>query len=333
MKIVVSCGDINGIGIEAFMKALPMFYAEKDNSDCELTLAVNRKSLLDYTEKSGFDIKVEHSFFQYKSFRVKLLDCESYAAVNLGIADKKSGFLAIESLDRAVSAVKSKEYGAVLTLPVAKDVMKAAGWNFIGHTQYLADSCGKVQPLMILFKDNLRVAVVTDHIPLMDVARYLAETNLPESTADIFNKSLKVDFAIDTPKIAVMSINPHGGENGEIGTEEVDFLKKKIEKIRESNIIAEGPKAADGFFGFGEYKHYDGILAMYHDQGLIPIKLLANGGGVNFTAGLPIVRTSPDHGTAFSIAGQGKANPQSTYDALVWAKKISENRRLNHCPS
>ncbi len=326
MKIIVSCGDINGIGIEAFIKSLPLFYGNIENSDCELTLSVNRKSLSEYTEKCGLEIKIENSFFQYKQHRIKIMDCESYAPVHLGKQLKSSGFLAIESLDNSLEAVKLKQYDAIVTLPIAKDVMRSAGWKFIGHTQYLANCCGDVQPLMILFKDDLRVAVVTDHIPLVDVSKCLYNNDLPEKVAEIFNRTLIDDFAIDEPKIAVLSLNPHAGENGEIGREEVDFLIEKIETMRSKNIVAEGPKASDGFFGFGEYKRFDGILAMYHDQGLIPLKLLANGGGVNFTAGLPIVRTSPDHGTAFAIAGQDIANPQSTFEALLWAKIISENR-------
>lgn len=326
MKIVVSCGDCNGIGLEAFFKAIPLFYNEEENSKCQFILVVNKKTLKEYIGKIEFDIKINEDSIEVSNHKIEIKNIESYSPVRLGVMAPDSGTLAIESLDTAVDMVFKKDADAILTLPISKDVMSMAGWGFIGHTQYLARQCSLAQPLMILFKDELRVAVVTDHIPLMSVGEYLRMADLPLKTAEIFNDSLKKDFAIKAPKIAVLSLNPHAGENGNIGKEEVDMINWQIKLMQSKHILAEGPKAADGFFGFGEYTLYDGILAMYHDQGLIPMKLLSKGSGVNYTAGLPIVRTSPDHGTAFSIAGKNRATPDSTLDAMIWGRKIVENR-------
>lgn len=328
MNIVVSCGDVNGIGLEAFFKALPLFEETDDREGTRITLAVNKSCLLQYADTvpgENLNFQGDTSIGIGKT-EIRILPCDTECKVMPGNQDIVAGKLAIESLDKASGSVLEGQFDALVTLPIAKDVMSAAGWGFIGHTQYIAHKCGLYQALMILFKDDLRVAVVTDHIPLMNVGEYLAMADLPLTTAEIFNKSLVEDFAVENPKIAVLSLNPHAGENGKIGKEEVDLLDRQIKMMNVRKILAEGPMPADGFFGFGSYKNYDGILAMYHDQGLIPLKLLAGGGGVNFTAGLPIVRTSPDHGTAFSIAGRDEANPQSTLEALQWAVRIAKNR-------
>jgi 4-hydroxythreonine-4-phosphate dehydrogenase len=321
MKLIFSCGDVNGIGLEIFYKILN----EKVIED-EIAICVNSKTLFEYFDLMKFDyeffenkVRVNRNFF-------KIVECITQVNINFGEISKDSGSLCIESLDVSSELVKSNEYNALITLPIHKDALYLAGWEFIGHTDYLESKFAKRKTLMVLYHKKLRVVPATIHIPLKDVSGSLNQAMLLEILESL-DCMLEIDFGIEDRKIAVLGLNPHAGENGSFGDEEIGIISPAIEKANEKGIKAFGPYPADGFFAFGEYNNYDALVSMYHDQGLIPLKFYANGGGVNFTSGLSIIRTSPDHGTAMAIAGKDVANIESTFEAMLEAKKIFLNRK------
>ncbi|MBL4604714.1 MAG: 4-hydroxythreonine-4-phosphate dehydrogenase PdxA, partial [Flavobacteriaceae bacterium] len=245
--------------------------------------------------------------------------------VEIGNATKTGGDYAFKSLDAAVNALNEEHIDLLITAPINKETIQSENFAFSGHTEFL-ESRLKGQSLMILLNDKLRVGLITGHIPVAKVAETIT-ADLIEKKVQLLHKSLIQDFNINKPKIAVLGLNPHSGDHGVIGTEEEDLIKPTIAKIKESGLFVYGPYAADGFFGSKTYEQFDGILAMYHDQGLAPFKALSFGNGVNFTAGLDKVRASPDHGTAFDIAGKGKANSDSFKEALFTGIKIVQNRK------
>jgi len=311
--IAVSCGDVNGIGLECFVKAAAQF------PDVSFLLAVNPVVYANYLGE------------RQSPSNIKVISLLQQAEVNFGVVAKDSGAHALASLETTIQQVVASQADALLTLPVSKEACTLAGWNYPGQTEMLgARLLGK--PMMMLCSDSTRVALATVHMPLSQVVSKLS----PEHIADRIVKlaqSLHTDFGIAEPRVAVLSIDPHAGESGTIGTDDINIVAPGIEQALQtmqtgalSNATVSGPHPADGFFGFGSYKLYDGILAMYHDQGLIPLKLLSKGGGVNFTAGLSKVRTSPDHGTAFNIAGEWIADQSSTAHAIELALDISRSR-------
>jgi 4-hydroxythreonine-4-phosphate dehydrogenase len=227
-------------------------------------------------------------------------------------------------LNEATKALKKGEIDLLITAPINKETIQSEEFNFSGHTEFLEHNLAG-ESLMILMNDFLRIGLITGHIPISKIAESITP-ELIESKVNILNKSLKQDFNINKPKIAVLGLNPHSGDNGVIGEEENNLIKPTIQSIYEKGVFVYGPYAADGFFGSEAYKQFDGVLAMYHDQGLAPFKALTFGNGVNFTAGLSHVRISPDHGTAFDIAGKGKANPDSFKEAVFKGIKIFKNR-------
>lgn len=322
MNIAITIGDCNGIGIEILIKAL---HKVGSDTQADFTIVSNRQTLQEYINYMNLDAKLLGEKLVAGNREFQILDCMAYSPVNFGIVSRTAGELAAESIERAVSGALSGEFDAIVTMPVSKEALYLAGWKYPGHTEMIADRCGSNQPLMILAGGNLRVALATIHIPLRQVAESLNSNNL-NSLLNLFNKSLISDFAIKEPRIAMLGLNPHAGEGGNIGTEELAIIQPSIEHCRAWGINVQGPFPADGFFAHGEYTGYDGILAMYHDQGLIPLKLLAGGAGVNFTAGLKIIRTSVDHGTAFGIAGKGVADEKSALNAIEMAIEIAENR-------
>ncbi|MDE6317480.1 MAG: 4-hydroxythreonine-4-phosphate dehydrogenase PdxA, partial [Muribaculaceae bacterium] len=244
--------------------------------------------------------------------------------VEPGQSTKEAGAAAFAALERAVADVRADNLDAIVTAPINKDNIQSELFTFPGHTEYLeASTDGKA--LMVLFNRDIRVALVTTHLPISKIAENITLERIVEKLG-IFRDTLRSDFAIVHPRIAVLALNPHAGENGLLGTEEQDTIIPAIKAAKEQGVECYGPYAADGFFGSGLFKHFDGILAMYHDQGLAPFKTMAMESGVNFTAGLPIVRTSPDHGTGYDIAGQGKASEQSMREALYAAIDIARNR-------
>ena len=323
MKIAITTGDVNGIGIEIMIKALQNF-SNPDSVEFVFYGSVN--IIKQWLEIIDNTITIEDNYLFIGNNKVLIQEISTSYQIEIGKVSIEAGRHAAEALELCVSDTLREINDALVTLPIAKEAIYLAGWKYPGHTEMLADRCGITDPLMILFKDNLRSALVTIHSSLRKVADLISEKSVLNSI-EKFEKSLKMDFGIATPKIAVLGLNPHAGENGNIGTEEIEHIIPAINSAQNSGINCEGPFPADGFFAHQLYKNYDGYLAMYHDQGLIPLKLLAAGGGVNFTAGLPIVRTSPDHGTAFGIAGKNIANHQSLLDSITAAIDIVKNRK------
>jgi len=235
------------------------------------------------------------------------------------------GKYAYLSLEKATEALKNNDIDVLVTAPINKQTIQSDAFKFKGHTEYL-ESQLEGESLMILMDGDLRMGLVTTHVPLKDVAN-LITPDLIERKVAILNNSLKQDFGIEKPKIAILSLNPHSGDNGVIGNEEKDIIIPTIEKIQEQGFLTYGPYAADSFFGNKTYMQFDAVLAMYHDQGLAPFKALSFGNGVNFTAGLSRIRTSPDHGTAFDIAGKGLADASSFKQAVYSAIDIFRVRK------
>jgi 4-hydroxythreonine-4-phosphate dehydrogenase len=245
-----------------------------------------------------------------------------------GLVTENGGKYAFLSLERATQDLAEGKIDVLVTAPISKEAMAKSGFKFPGHTEYLADLAGEEEALMVMVSGNLRVALVTSHIPLKDVNTALTKEKIFQKIKT-FEASLVKDFGIIKPKIAVFGLNPHAGENGKMGSEEQEIIAPAINQARHENILAFGPYPADGFFGSAARMNYDGVLAMYHDQGLAAFKALAFDDGVNYTAGLPIVRTSPDHGTAFDIAGQNKASEHSFRSALFVAMDVYKARQFN----
>ena len=246
--------------------------------------------------------------------------------IELGSPSEAAGKAALAALKRAADDLRNGIIDVMVTAPINKDSIQGDDFHFPGHTEFLESRIGEGnKALMILFDDHLRVALVTTHLPLAQVPEAITKDAIVEKL-EIFNDSLKKDFDIIKPRIAVLSLNPHAGENGMLGTEEKEVITPAIEEAYSRKLMAFGPYAADGFFGSGQYTHFDGVLAMYHDQGLAPFKTIAMDEGVNFTAGLPYVRTSPDHGTGYDIAGKNQASEASLRSAIFKAIDIFRNR-------
>lgn len=328
MKIGITCGDTNGIGLEIFHKSIPILVDRGFFSENSLTLICHPGTLAEYFSKMGLDAEISNTNLSIGGVNIGLRACGQQSTVEFGQAAKSSGTLAAAALDDSITMLEAGEINAVTTLPIAKHVMALASWGFIGHTEFFAASQGpQSKPLMILFAGKLRVALATIHTPICEVPRELTPGHLLKRL-EVFASSLRCDFAIGNPKIAVLGLNPHAGEEGKIGQEELDVIKPVISTSNSRGTNAEGPFSADAFFARKQFENYDGVLAMYHDQGLIPLKMLGASGGVNFTAGLKCVRTSPDHGTAFPIAGKGIAEPNSLVDAVLAAESIVRSRGL-----
>lgn len=324
--IGISIGDINGVGPEVAIKALadnriikhltPVIYADNQ------VIAFYRKQLdlqnFNYYQAKHID-KIQH-----KKINVINLG-EDHGEIKPGTGSENSGRYALASLKRVLADLKGGKLDAMVTAPLSKELVQSENFNFPGHTEFLTQEDGIEESLMFLVADELRVGVVTGHIPLKDVS--LAAT--PEKIKTKLNlmlKSLKKDFGIKKPRVAVLGLNPHAGESGLLGIEEEENIIPVIREVKDKGDLVFGPFPADGFFGSLQFKSYDGVLAMYHDQGLIPFKNIAFESGINFTAGLSFVRTSPDHGTAFTIAGKGIAVETSMRNALYTAADIVKSR-------
>jgi 4-hydroxythreonine-4-phosphate dehydrogenase len=323
-KICFTSGDINGIGLETFLKA----FSDGAFDSSKISLITNSEILAETAEHLYYDLIIEAEIANIAGRSFSIVECTTYPELDFGKISKDAGLLAGESIEKAVSCCLSGEQDAMVTLPIQKESVYLAGWTYPGHTEMIASRCGVKDPLMIMESKGTRVCLLTIHIPLKDVPNYITPYRI-KSITEKFIRSVNSDFGVDKPRIALLALNPHGGENGSIGTEELDIYNATIDEINgysNDEYVVEGPFPADGFFAHGAYKKYDGIIASYHDQGLIPLKLLAEGGGVNYTGGLQIIRTSPDHGTAMDIAGKNISNPQSLVDAYNLAFQISDNR-------
>jgi 4-hydroxythreonine-4-phosphate dehydrogenase len=329
-KIVVgiSQGDINGIGLEVVLKTL----LEPGISEiCTPVLFSSQKTVSYYRKVLGleeFSFNPIRDFTQINHKKVNVFICyEEEVNIEMGKPTETGGKYAFISLERATQALIDKHVHALVTAPINKSTIRSEQFNFVGHTEYLGAKLGG-DPLMLLCADNgLRVAIVTGHVPVKDIAGRITTEEVVKKITQL-HESLVKDFAIRKPRIAVLGLNPHAGDNGAIGNEDMQVIKPAIEKIKLNGLFY-GPYPADGFFGSGTYRQFDGVLAMYHDQGLIPFKTLAFNDGVNFTAGLNAVRTSPDHGTAYEIAGKSIASEQSFKRAVYAAVDIYRNRRLH----
>lgn len=322
MKIVVSFGDPNGIGFETFYKSF--FVSNEAFKSLEFTLVANTKTIEEYAQKNNFKIELGDNFIEINNHKIKIIEID-YVPIKFGQISKSSGEYSLNSLSVATKLVKEQKYDSLLTLPVSKYSLSLAGYEYPGQTEYFAQIDGSQDYLMILFNERMKVALATIHIPLKEVSNKITY-DLLTNKLNTFYSSLINDFGIEYPKIAVLSLNPHAGEFGQIGTEEIETIIPAVNNFQEKLMGIYGPFPPDSFFRDQESLMYDGIFAMYHDQGLIPLKMNSKNGGVNFTAGLSFIRVSPDHGTGFSIAGHNRANPMSTYQAILWAEIIYQNR-------
>jgi 4-phospho-D-threonate 3-dehydrogenase / 4-phospho-D-erythronate 3-dehydrogenase len=325
--IGITLGDINGIGPEVVIKTLsdvrilnictPIVYGS--------VKVLNRyRKLLSMEDYAYFSIK---SLQQINTRKVNVFNCwEEDLEIQPGKVTEEGGRCAWLALKQSSEDLKKGVIDAVVTGPINKSNIQREEFTYAGHTEYYTTTFGAKDSLMLLTSDKLRVGVATGHIPLQEVAARLSQ-ELILRKATILNTSLRTDFGINKPKIALLGLNPHAGEEGLLGTEEQTIIAPAIAELKNKGILAFGPFPADGFFGNMQYKKYDAVLAMYHDQGLIPFKTLAFENGVNYTAGLSVIRTSPDHGTAYAIAGKKQADESSLREALYLACDIARVRK------
>ena len=320
----ISIGDLNGIGSEVILKT---FEDTRMLELCTPVIFANVK-ILSFIKKNLNSEAVLHGIDRIDQLivgKINVLNVwKEGVDINFGQNDDAVGAYAIKSFVAATAALKEGLVDVLVTAPINKYNIQSEDFKFPGHTDYL-DQELEGNALMFMVQDNLRVGLLTDHVPVADVAKHLNEKLIIQKIETI-NKSLKQDFNITKPKIAVLGLNPHAGDNGVIGNEEENIIKPTIKKLFEKGIFAFGPYSADGFFGSGQYEKYDAVIASYHDQGLIPFKTLSFGGGVNYTAGLNKIRTSPDHGTAYDIAGKGLADFNSFKEAVYLAIDIYHSR-------
>ena len=328
IKIGISVGDINGIGPEIIIKAFadkrvlsnitPIIYGSKK-------IFTEQHNLL---ELNNVAINYISSTQEASKKQVNVLQVwEDNFTLNPGEFSKIGGEYAYKSLKAATTDLASNKVDVLVTAPINKENIQSSGFDFPGHTEYLAKLSNVDEALMLMCGEDLRVGVVTGHIPLNSVSSALSEELVLNKIGQM-NNSLVKDFMISKPKIGVLGLNPHAGENGLLGDEENKIIIPAIRKAKSMGILAYGPFPADGFFGSSTFREFDGVLAMYHDQGLIPFKSMTFGSGVNFTAGLPIVRTSPDHGVAYDLVGKNKASASSFRNAVYMARDIYNNREL-----
>ncbi len=325
--IGISCGDINGIGIELIIKTLG------DNrilDICTPIIFANNK-VINFYRKSVPDINI--NFTSIKELnrinhkQVNLYSCwEEEVSIMPGTLSDIGGNYAVKSLTIAAQALKDGKIDGLVTAPIHKKNTQSEKFNFTGHTPYLKNLFGVKDVVMFMVAENIKVALLTEHVAVKDIAVHVTKENI-FSKLQIINNSLKKDFGITKPKIAVLGLNPHAGDEGLIGKEDEEIIKPAVKEAKQKDIFCFGPYPADAFFARGQYEKFDGVLAMYHDQGLIPFKSLAIGEGVNYTAGLSGVRTSPDHGVAFDIAGKGKADEASFREAIFKCVDIINSRK------
>lgn len=326
IRVGITQGDINGIGYEVILKT----FSDPAMLEMCTPIIYGSPKVASYHRKA-LDLAVNlitvNSASEAVSDKLNIVNCNNdEVKVEFSKLDPEAGQAAYEALIKAVEEYKSGYFDVFVTAPINKNSIKSENFPYTGHTEFFEKELGNGdKSLMILMKNDFRVALVTNHLPISEIASTITQ-ELVEEKIDIFNKTLKQDFGIDTPRIAVMSLNPHAGDGGVLGNEEIDIISPAIKDLSDRKVLCYGPYPVDGFMGSGNYVHFDGMLAMYHDQGLGAFKALAMDEGVNYTAGLPVVRTSPAHGTAFDIAGQGIANEGSFREAVYQAIDIFRNR-------
>lgn len=324
IKVGISVGDLNGVGIEVILKTF------QDNRLLELctpivfgsnkTISFQRKHLNINVNFQGIDL-LENAV----EGKLNVLNCwKDSPNISFGKETPEGGKYAFESLQIATQALKNDLIDVLVTAPINKNNIQSETFKFPGHTDYLAQEL-EGKSLMFMVSEELKVGLLTDHVPIKEVSSHITPDLISEKIK-LIDESLKKDFCLQRPKIAVLGLNPHCGDNGVIGNEDDTIIRPTLRKLFDEGFLVFGPFSADGFFASGNYKNYDAIIAPYHDQGLIPFKTITFGNGVNFTAGLKRVRTSPDHGTAFEIAGKGQANADSFKQAVYTAIDIFKNR-------
>jgi len=328
IRVAVTSGDINGVGLETVIKVFsdarmaesitPVIYAHPE------VMKAHRKVV----DVEDFQYNTIANAGEAIAKKVNLVNVwkDFKGAVEFGKPTKEAGMFAFKSLEAAVADLASNKVDVIVTSPINKDTIQSESFKFPGHTEYLAQFANTEKVLMFLVSDTLRVGIVTGHLPLKDVSQHITKERVHEKL-QLMNESLVKDFGMNRPRIAVLGLNPHAGDNGLLGTEEKEVIIPAVREAFEKGMMVYGPYGADGFFGSGGYKRFDAVLAMYHDQGLAPFKALAFEHGVNFTAGLPVVRTSPDHGTCFDIAGQGIADESSLRAAIFTACDVYKQRK------
>lgn len=328
IRVGITHGDINGVGYEVILKTF------SDPAMLELcTPVVYGSAKVAAYHRKAMDIQANFSIINSAedagAGRLNILNCtDDELKVELSKPTPEAGKAALDALEKALQDYRDGLIDVLVTAPINKHTIQSETFHFPGHTEYIEERVGEGRKaLMILLKNDFRVALVTGHVPVRDIAKEITKESVMEKLS-IFHRSLKEDFGIGSPRIAVFSLNPHAGDNGLMGTEENDMIIPAMQEMAAKGIQCFGPYPADGFMGSGNYTHFDGILAMYHDQGLAPFKALAMDEGVNFTAGLPIVRTSPAHGTAYDIAGEGVATEDSFRQAVYVAMDVFRNRAV-----
>lgn len=327
IRVGITHGDTNGVGYELIFKT----FGDQDMFDLCTPVVYGSPRVATYHRKAlnlQRNFQIVQSGAEARDGQLNLVACfDDEVKIEMGQVSRDAGRAARLALERATRELKEGKIDVLVTAPICKESIKCAEFPFSGHTEYLQTSLGDEgdEALMILFSEQMRVALVTTHLALRDVPAVITPENV-EKKIRLFLDSLSRDFLLPNPRIAVLGLNPHNGDGGAIGTEEKEIIIPVIEKLVAEGKHVYGPYAADGFFGRADYRAFDGVLAMYHDQGLAPFKSLSMGGSVNYTAGLPFVRTSPDHGTAFEIAGKGMASETSFRQAVYKAIDIYRNR-------
>ena len=324
IKVGISVGDFNGISVEIILKALK----DKNITDFFTPVIFGSGKLFSY-QKNVFKIQTTFNYIQSAkeavNGKLNIVNLwKDNVNVDFGNPTEESTKMAIDSLEAATTALTNGEIDVLVTAPINKDEMLKQGFKHAGHTGYFEEKFGK-KGLMFLVTESLKVAVSTHHIPVSEIAKNISKNKIKEQVK-MLNHCLIQDFQIQKPKIAVLGLNPHAGDGGAIGTEEIEIIQPAIKELFNEGILAFGPYPADSFFQPEKYKSFDAVLAMYHDQGLAPFKTIAYEEGVNYTAGLPFIRTSPDHGVAYDIAGKNLADEQSFSEAIFTAIKIFRNR-------
>lgn len=327
IRIGITHGDINGVGYEVILKT----FSDPLMLDLCTPVIYGSPKVAAYHRKAmdlATNFSIITSATEAAHGRLSVLNCtDDEVKVEFSKADPGAGKAALDALERAVEDYKAGLIDALVTAPINKHTIHSEQFDFPGHTEYIEQRLGNGdKALMILMKGDFRIALVTGHIPVSQIAPTLTKDLIKEKLA-IFNRSLKQDFGISAPRIAVFSLNPHAGDGGLLGTEEEEIIIPALKEMAAQGVLCYGPYPADGFMGSGNFTRFDGILAMYHDQGLAPFKALAMDEGVNFTAGLPVVRTSPAHGTAYDIAGKGMASEDSFRQAVYVAIDVFRNRQ------
>lgn len=326
IRIGITQGDINGVGYEVILKT----FADPTMLELCTPIIYGSPKVAAYHRKSldlPTNFSIINSAAEALDNRLSVVNCtDDEVKVEFAKADAEAGKAAFGALEKAVEEYREGLIDVIVTAPINKHTIQSEDFAFPGHTEYIEEKLGEgSKALMILLKNDFRVALVTGHIPVSQIASTLTK-ELIEEKLTIFNRSLKQDFGIGAPRIAVLSLNPHAGDGGLLGTEETEIIVPALQEMSAKGIFCYGPYPADGFMGSGNFSHFDGVLAMYHDQGLAPFKALAMDEGVNFTAGLPVVRTSPAHGTAYDIAGKGVAAEDSFRQAVYLAIDVFRNR-------